>query len=62
VVAQSGGRVSPGNSIGVLTQGATSFDAGAIFKYEVDSTNLSALGTAAAGLLALARRHRETDL
>jgi hypothetical protein len=47
VAVQSGGRVSPGNSIGVLTQGATTFDAGAIFKYEVDSTNLSDLGTAA---------------
>jgi hypothetical protein len=47
VVAQSGGRVSAGNSIGVLTQGETTFDAGAIFKYEVDSTNLSGLGTAA---------------
>jgi hypothetical protein len=47
VAAQSGGRVAPGNSIGVLSQGETTFDAGAIFKCEVDSTNLSALGTAA---------------
>ena len=37
----------PGNSIGVLTQGETTFDNGAIFKYEVDSANLGALGTAA---------------
>jgi hypothetical protein len=44
---QSGARVSPGNSIGVLTQGETSFDSGAIFKYEVDSSDLDALGTAA---------------
>jgi len=47
VAVQSGGRVSPANSIGVLTQGATSFDAGAIFKYEVVSSDLDALGTAA---------------
>jgi hypothetical protein len=47
VAAQSGGRVAPGNSVGVLTQGDTTFDAGAIFKYEVDSTNLSDLSTAA---------------
>jgi autotransporter-associated beta strand protein len=47
VIAQSGGRVSPGNSIGVLTQGETSFDAGAIFKYEVDSRLLSNLAEAA---------------
>jgi autotransporter-associated beta strand protein len=47
VAVQAGGRVSPGNSIGVLTQGDTTFDAGAIFKYEVDSTNLSSLGSAA---------------
>jgi uncharacterized protein with beta-barrel porin domain len=46
VAVQSGGRVSPGNSIGVLTQGDTSFDAGAIFKYEVDSS-VNDLGLAA---------------
>jgi autotransporter-associated beta strand protein len=47
VAVQAGGRVSPGNSIGVLTQGDTTFDGGAIFRYEVDSSDLAALGTAA---------------
>jgi len=47
VVAQNGGRLSPGNSIGVLTQGDTTFEAEAIFKYEVDSSDLDALGAAA---------------
>ena len=43
----SGGRLAPGNSIGVLTEGATSFAWGATFEYEVDSTDLNNLGTAA---------------
>jgi len=47
VAVQAGGRVSPGNSIGVLTQGDTTFDVGAIFKYEVDSSDLDALANAA---------------
>jgi fibronectin-binding autotransporter adhesin len=47
VAVQAGGRVLPGNSIGVLTQGETTFDNGAIFTYEVDSSELDALGSAA---------------
>jgi autotransporter-associated beta strand protein len=47
VAVSTGGRLAPGNSIGVLTQGETTFDNGAIFEYEVDSTDLGALGSAA---------------
>jgi autotransporter-associated beta strand protein len=43
----SGGTLSPGNSIASLSGGATSFAAGAIFGYEVDSSLLGSLGTAA---------------
>ena len=43
----SGGTLAPGNSIQSLATGAASFASGATFAYEVDSTNLGALGTAA---------------
>ncbi|MFM8495579.1 MAG: autotransporter-associated beta strand repeat-containing protein [Planctomycetia bacterium] len=43
----SGGTLAPGNSIASLAAGATSFSTGATFDYEVDSSNLGALGTAA---------------
>jgi hypothetical protein len=47
VAVNNGGRLSPGNSIGVLTEGATSFASGATFEYEVDSTDLNDLANAA---------------
>jgi fibronectin-binding autotransporter adhesin len=43
----SGGTLSPGNSIASLATGTATFASGATFEYEVDSSNLSALGTAA---------------
>jgi hypothetical protein len=45
VLVQNGGRVAPGNSIESLAVGATTFEAGATFAYEVDSA--AALGVAA---------------
>jgi autotransporter-associated beta strand protein len=47
VSVQSGGQLGPGNSIESLNTGATTFASGATFAYEVDSTNLGSLGTAA---------------
>jgi len=47
VAVANGGRLSPGNSIDVLTQGATSFASGATFAYEVNSTDLDDLANAA---------------
>jgi hypothetical protein len=47
VAVQNGGRLAPGNSIAVLTQGATSFASGATFEYEVDSSDLNDLANAA---------------
>jgi autotransporter-associated beta strand protein len=47
VAVQNGGRLAPGNSIGVLTEGTTSFASGATFEYEVDSSNLNDLANAA---------------
>ena len=47
VAVQSGGTLAPGNSIESLAAGATTFASGATFAYEVDSTNLGSLGTAA---------------
>ena len=47
VAVQSGGTLAPGNSIESLSAGATSFASGATFAYEVDSTFLGSLGTAA---------------
>jgi autotransporter-associated beta strand protein len=52
VSVASGGTLSPGNSIASLAAGATSFASGATFEYEVDSTNLGALSTAADLLVA----------
>jgi autotransporter-associated beta strand protein len=43
----SGGTLSPGNSIASLATGTASFASAATFEYEVDSTNLGALATAA---------------
>jgi autotransporter-associated beta strand protein len=43
----SGGTLSPGNSIASLAGGATSFAAGSTFGYEVDSSLVGSLGTAA---------------
>jgi len=43
----TGGTLSPGNSIASLATGTVTFAAGATFEYEVDSTALGALGTAA---------------
>jgi autotransporter-associated beta strand protein len=43
----SGGTLAPGNSIASLAGGATSFAAGSTFGYEVDSSLLASLGTAA---------------
>jgi autotransporter-associated beta strand protein len=43
----SGGTLAPGNSIDSLAGGATSFAAGSTFGYEVDSSLLGSLGTAA---------------
>lgn len=37
VVVNTGGKVSPGNSPGVLNVGAITFNAGSTFQYEVDS-------------------------
>ena len=47
VAVQGGARLAPGNSIESLAAGATSFASGATYAYEVDSTNLGSLGTAA---------------
>jgi hypothetical protein len=47
VTIQNGGTLSPGNSIASLAAGATSFATGATFEYEVNSTDLGALSTAA---------------
>lgn len=47
VAVANGGRLSPGNSIAVLTQETTSFASGATFEYEVDSTDLNDLANAA---------------
>jgi autotransporter-associated beta strand protein len=53
VLMDGGGVLSPGNSIASLAVGATAFTgtsefvAASTFEYEVDSTNLGALGTAA---------------
>jgi len=43
----NGGTLAPGNSIDVFATGAASFASGSTFDYEVDSTNLGSLGTAA---------------
>jgi autotransporter-associated beta strand protein len=43
----SGGTLAPGNSIDSLAGGATSFAAGSTFGYEVNSSLLGSLGTAA---------------
>jgi autotransporter-associated beta strand protein len=43
----AGGTLAPGNSIASLAGGATSFAAGSTFGYEVDSSLLGSLGTAA---------------
>ena len=43
----TGGSLSPGNSIASLATGTASFASGATFEYEVDSTDLNALGAAA---------------
>jgi autotransporter-associated beta strand protein len=43
----AGGTLSPGNSIASLATGTTTFAAGATFEYEVDSSNLGDLSTAA---------------
>jgi T5SS/PEP-CTERM-associated repeat protein/autotransporter-associated beta strand protein len=43
----SGGTLAPGNSIDSLAGGATSFAAGSAFGYEVNSSLLGSLGTAA---------------
>jgi autotransporter-associated beta strand protein len=43
----NGGTLSPGNSIASLATGTATFASSATFEYEVDSSNLSALGTAA---------------
>ena len=47
VTVQTGGTLAPGNSVSSFATGATTFDSGATFAYEVDSTNLASLGTAA---------------
>jgi len=47
VSVASGGTLSPGNSIASLVAGATSFATGATFEYEVDSSLLGSLATAA---------------
>ena len=47
VSVANGGSLSPGNSIQSLATGTATFAAGATFEYEVDSTNLGALSTAA---------------
>ena len=47
VAVQNGGTLAPGNSIESLASGAATFDSGSTFAYEVDSSDLGALGTAA---------------
>jgi autotransporter-associated beta strand protein/T5SS/PEP-CTERM-associated repeat protein len=47
IAVLSGGTLAPGNSIDSLSGGATSFAAGSSFGYEVDSSLLGSLGTAA---------------
>lgn len=47
VAIQGGGSLAPGNSIQSLATGAASFSSGATYAYEVDSSDLGALGTAA---------------
>ena len=47
VSVATGGTLSPGNSIASLATGTTSFATGATFEYEVDSSLLGSLGTAA---------------
>ncbi len=47
VTVQSGGTLAPGNSIASFATGATTFASGATFGYEVDSSDLGSLGTAA---------------
>jgi fibronectin-binding autotransporter adhesin len=44
VLVQDGGRLAPGNSIESLAVGATTFEAGATFAYEIDSTAALAVG------------------
>ena len=47
VSVASGGTLAPGNSIESLATGTATFAAGAVFEYEVDSTNPLSLGSAA---------------
>jgi len=55
VVVQSGGTIKPGNSPGTLTAGATTFDGGGNFQFEInDATGTSGSATAGWGLLNVA--------
>jgi len=47
VAVANGGTLAPGNSIESLKTGAANFASGSTFDYEVDSTDLNSLGTAA---------------
>ena len=47
VSVASNATLAPGNSIESLASGAATFDSGSTFAYEVDSSDLGALGTAA---------------
>jgi uncharacterized protein with beta-barrel porin domain len=47
VAVDNGGTLAPGNSIESLKTGAASFASGSTFEYEVNSTDLGSLGTAA---------------
>lgn len=58
----SGGRLAPGNSIESLATGTATFVGGAIFAYEVDSSDLGALGTAADLLVVTGDLNLSTDI
>ena len=47
LTVNNGGTLAPGNSIAALSVGDTTFDGGSTFAYEVDSTNVGSLGSAA---------------
>jgi hypothetical protein len=47
LIVNSGGTLAPGTSIESLVGGTTSFAAGSTFEYEVNSSQLGSLGTAA---------------
>lgn len=45
VVVQSGGTISPGNSTGTLTEGATTFESGGRFRFEINNWDEGTAGS-----------------